>query len=105
MGIIVGLILIGLVGLGVRFWLKNSSSKASQDGIEAKEYYIKKHPSASSGQESSKGVWLTLADDTSQTLGHYKGEKIKEGFAHIKGVKKKEKDKTYIEISEIIPVE
>ena len=64
-----------------------------------KEYYVKKKSSDSSG------IWLTLTDDNGQIDGLYKGDEVLEGFVRIKGEMKKEGDKTYILISQVLPVE
>lgn len=74
------------------------SSASSSTEIEGKEYYIKKQTE----DDTKKGVWMTLTDDNGPHLGHYSGTDVKEGFAHIKGTMKKEKDKTFIEVSKII---
>ncbi len=71
-------------------------AKARHKSLGAKEYYIKKQ------SQDSSGFWLTLTDDNGPKLGHYIGKDLKEGFAHIKGVTKKENGKTFIEVSEII---
>lgn len=70
------------------------------DGVD-KEYYVKKKSDDKSG-----AVWLTLTDDNGPVDGLYKGTtQITEGFFKVKGTKKIEGEKTYIEISDISPVE
>ncbi len=48
---------------------------------------------------------LTLTDDSGPTLGYYSGKDVVDGFAHVKGVIKKEGNKVFVDVSEITPVE
>jgi hypothetical protein len=66
-----------------------------------KEFFIKKHSVA----EEGGGQWLLLTDDDGQLPGLYKGKEVPEGFAKVKGVEKKDGEKTYILVSEIIRTE
>ena len=63
------------------------------------EYMVK----IKSQDEAKKGVWLSLTGDHGVLEGYYQAETVTEGFAKIKGVMKKDGDKTYVEISEITP--
>jgi hypothetical protein len=66
-----------------------------------KDYYVKQQ----SVDEVNKTVVLTLTDDSGPILGYYKGKEIKEGFAHVKGVMRKDESKVYVEVYEIVPAE
>ena len=71
---------------------------ATVDTID-KEYYVK----VGTVDKEKNGVWLTLTDDSGPIEGYYsKGTEVTEGFAKIKGKKKIEGEKVYIEIEEII---
>jgi hypothetical protein len=70
---------------------------ATQNADENKEYYIKKV------SEDEKGVWVTLTDDNGPIDGYYPSKDIKEGFAKVKGEMQKDKDKSYLLISEVLP--
>jgi hypothetical protein len=87
---------------------ENSGNASEQggsmgNGEEAvdKDYYIKQQGI----DEVNKTIMLTLTDDSGPILGYYKGEEIKEGFAHVKGVMRKDESKVYIEVYEIVPAE
>lgn len=74
---------------------------ASADGTIDKEYFVKKQ----SEDDAKTGFWLSLTGDEGQTLAHYTGTAVVDGFAHIKGVMKTEGDKKFIEVSELTPSE
>ena len=63
------------------------------------EYMVK----LKSKDDAKKGVWLSLTGDHGVLEGYYQAETVTEGFATIKGVMKKEGDKSYVEISELTP--
>lgn len=66
---------------------------------DEKSYYVKKD----SDDETKTGVWLNLTDDNGQTLAHYAGTDVVDGFAKVKGEMKTENGKTFLEISQITP--
>lgn len=98
-GIMFVLLLIVLVAMASTVFLKKKGllkKSPKSEGINEKEYYIKKQSDDPTG-----GCWLTLADDSGQTLGHYHKTDVKDGFGHIKGTQKLKDGKTYIEIAKI----
>ena len=76
---------------------ENSGSDAAAG--QAKEYFVKKQ----SEDETKTGFWVTLTDDNGPTLAHYKGTEVADGFANIKGEMKTENEKTFLEITELVP--
>ena len=105
LGTVFGLLIFFLlIAASVFFVLKNKKIKsliktpAKKSGFEEKEYFVKKQKDDPDG----KSVWLTIADDEGQKLGRYLGKDVKDGFAHIKGARKIENGKEFIEISKII---
>lgn len=68
------------------------------DGVD-NEFYVKK----GKADDAKKGTWLVLTDDNGPIDAFYPGTDVAEGFAHVKGTKKIEGEKTYIDISELTP--
>jgi len=74
------------------------ASNPAQSDLVEKDCYIKtKGP-----DESSTGMWLLLTDDNGPVTAHYNKKDAVDGFAKVKGVMKKEKGKSFLEISEIV---
>lgn len=65
-----------------------------------KEYYVKKQ----TYDETKKLSVLTLTDDSGPTLGYYSQKEISDGFARVKGIIKKDKEKVFIDIISITPI-
>lgn len=93
------LIIVSAVGMFLLMRKMRSMKKSpSANSGSDKEYYIKKQ----SDDKEHGGSWLTLADDSGQTLGHYHEANVEDGFGRIVGKEKLESGKTFIEISKII---
>jgi len=78
--------------------------KTKEDAKEEvidKEYFVKKQ----TVDNESKTIVLTLTDDKGPTLGYYKGKEVPDGFSKVKGVMKRDGNKVFIDVSEIIPGE
>lgn len=52
---------------------------------------------------NGKGIWVQLTGDAGQIEGFYHTTSVPQGFSRVKGMKKTEKGKTYIDIAEILP--
>jgi hypothetical protein len=74
------------------------STQSNATAID-KTYFVKNK------SKDEKGIWVTLTDDNGPVDGFYTGGEIADGFMRIKGVQKTEGEKTYIEISEVLPSE
>lgn len=88
--------------------MNNKASRTTKDEVVEekevqidKEFYVKQQ----TVDEANKTIVLTLTDDNGPTLGYYNGTEVKDGFAHVKGVQKKDGNKIFIQVSEIIPEE
>lgn len=66
-----------------------------------KDFFVKKQTE----DKTNNTTVLTLTDDSGPMLGYYSGKEIADGFAHVKGVMKKEGNKVFVDVSEITPVE
>ncbi|HUQ85885.1 MAG TPA: hypothetical protein VM077_06205 [Candidatus Limnocylindrales bacterium] len=86
---------------------KNTEADANVVPVDApeekvdKEFFVKKQAE----DKINNTLVLTLTDDNGPTLGYYSGKEVIDGFARIKGVMKKEGDKVFVDVAEIIPVE
>ncbi len=81
--------------------LETENQPAAKDEQIDKEFYVKKQ----TDDPEHKRLVLTLTDDDGPTLGYYAGTEVKEGFANVKGIKKIDGNKVYIEVSSITPEE
>lgn len=75
------------------------SPTASDNGEEAKSYYVKKKLQ----DDAKTGFWLVLTDDNGAMDAHYTGADVADGFAKIKGTMKEENGKKFMEVTELTP--
>ncbi len=76
------------------------TTEVSVDEPVDKDFFVKKQTE----DVVNNTTVLTLTDDSGPTLAYYSGKDVTDGFAHVKGVMKKEGDKVFVDVAEITPV-